>query len=144
MRQEGTGQCFRPSMRFISLTIFSREWVMDLFAAYLTKVYNFVVLIPRWLLFILTGAIGSVIINFLHRPSKKQAAGKVPIKREPAPTSGAQTSTSKPGVSTSTPTSSTTVKSEPAEKPTTSTTATSPRVTTRRNGKKGKGKKQQA
>lgn len=116
------------------------EWILDLFATYLAKIYNFVVVIPRWVLFILTGAIGSIIINFLHRPSKKQPVRNAPAKREVATTPGAQPASNKPAPSAP----AAKVKPEPSDNITATTTATaSPPTTPRRNGKKGKGRKQQ-
>ncbi|KXN89503.1 hypothetical protein AN958_05665 [Leucoagaricus sp. SymC.cos] len=127
-----------------------REWIMDVFATTLTRVYNIVVLIPRWILYILTGVIGSVLINFLHRPSRKQVAPKPLVKREANASSTSQPVSSKlPEPSQTTPTQVSSpavkVKSEPADKPTTATTAAdSPNTTPRRTARKGKGKKQQA
>lgn len=119
---------------------------MDIFAIYLTKVYNIVVLIPRWILYILSGVIGSVILNFLHRPKKQPAITKretganaqqvPPAKPAPSTPAPAPASTPAPAVK---------VKSESVDKPAASTTATpTPQVAPRRAPKRGKGKKQQA
>lgn len=35
--------------------------------------YNFFVLIPRWLLYILSGSVASFLIQLLHKPSKAPA-----------------------------------------------------------------------
>lgn len=37
---------------------------------FLMKMYNFFVLIPRWLLYIISGSLASFIIQLLHKPSK--------------------------------------------------------------------------
>ncbi|KAF9450160.1 hypothetical protein P691DRAFT_701799 [Macrolepiota fuliginosa MF-IS2] len=128
-----------------------REWIMHFFATYLAKIYNIVVIIPRWLLFVLTGAVGSVILNILHRPSKKQAARNAPAK---PPTTSTQPTTDKPAASVPAPTpapapapappSEAKVKSEPVDnKAAAATTITPARAATpKRNGRKGKGKKQ--
>ncbi|KAG6850191.1 hypothetical protein H0H93_016619 [Arthromyces matolae] len=47
-----------------------REWIVDYLAFALTKIYNVMVLVPRWLMFILSGSIASVLINLLHKPSR--------------------------------------------------------------------------
>jgi hypothetical protein len=51
-----------------------REWIMEYFAIVMTNTYNHVTLVPNWLLYLITGALGSVIIGLLHRspqtPSK--------------------------------------------------------------------------
>ncbi|KAF9462069.1 hypothetical protein BDZ94DRAFT_1290529 [Collybia nuda] len=46
-----------------------REFIMDFLAVWMTKVYNTFILIPRWLLFVLSGSAASVVINILHRSS---------------------------------------------------------------------------
>lgn len=116
-------------------TYFVSEWIMDLFATCLTNIYNFAVVIPRWLLLVITGGIGSVLLNFLHRPSKKRAAPNAPVKREatPAPAPAPQTTLEKP----TTPAPAVKAKSEP-------TSTASPTASPKRSGKKGKGKKHQA
>lgn len=114
---------------------------MDLFATCLTNIYNFAVVIPRWLLLIITGGIGSVLLNLLHRPSKKRAApnAPAPAKREatpapaPAPAPAPQTTIEKP----TTPAPAVKAKSE-------LTSTASPTASPKRSGKKGKGKKHQA
>jgi hypothetical protein len=56
---------------------------MDFLAIWMTRIYNTVILIPRWLLFVLSGSVASVAINLLHRgsakktPSPKQEKPKV-------------------------------------------------------------------
>ncbi|KAF8076755.1 hypothetical protein FPV67DRAFT_1472562 [Lyophyllum atratum] len=49
------------------------ESIMHYLALALMKIYNTAVLIPRWLLFIISGSIASVVLNFLHRPSAAPA-----------------------------------------------------------------------
>jgi len=44
-----------------------REWIMEYFAIVMTNTYNHVTLLPNWLLYLITGALGSVIVGFLHR-----------------------------------------------------------------------------
>jgi hypothetical protein len=50
-----------------------REWVMDYFAIVMTTSYNSMMLLPRWALYLITGALGSALISFLHRSPKKPA-----------------------------------------------------------------------
>jgi len=53
---------------------------MELLALVLTKIYNVTVKIPRWLLFVISGGIGSVIIGLLHRnPAKATAQTPSPV-----------------------------------------------------------------
>jgi len=51
-----------------------REWIMDYVATAMTRVYNNVMMIPNWLLYIITGAVGSALIGFLHRSPKPPKA----------------------------------------------------------------------
>ncbi|EEB95873.1 hypothetical protein MPER_05092, partial [Moniliophthora perniciosa FA553] len=46
----------------------SREYLMHYFALTLTKIYNITVLVPRWLLYILSGSVASFIIQIMHKP----------------------------------------------------------------------------
>ncbi|PPQ63148.1 hypothetical protein CVT24_005788 [Panaeolus cyanescens] len=62
-----------------------REWIMDIFAKYLTKAYNITILIPRWILFILSGSAASLIIAVLHRSPKKKAPTPGNTKVVPKP-----------------------------------------------------------
>ncbi|KAI0032924.1 hypothetical protein K488DRAFT_70243 [Vararia minispora EC-137] len=58
-----------------------REFVMDWLALALTKNYEFMRVMPRWLLYIITGMVGSVVINFLHRGDGSQKESKKPRQR---------------------------------------------------------------
>ena len=44
---------------------------MDFLAVWLTKFYNLTVAVPKWMLLLISGSVGSLIVGFLHRPSKK-------------------------------------------------------------------------
>ncbi|KAG6330882.1 hypothetical protein ID866_8207 [Astraeus odoratus] len=60
-----------------------REWIMDYLALVLSTVYDYVVRVPRWIMYVLSGGAASVIINLLHKPSAKhtqQPAPKLPPK----------------------------------------------------------------
>jgi hypothetical protein len=45
----------------------SNEWIMDYFATTMTKLYDFMVRIPRWAMIIITGMLGSFFIQVFHR-----------------------------------------------------------------------------
>ncbi|KAG6868133.1 hypothetical protein C0993_007337 [Termitomyces sp. T159_Od127] len=64
-----------------------REWILDYLALIMTKVYNVVILFPRWLLFVISGSIASVIINILHKPQPTPAAPRQNQTRPAAATS---------------------------------------------------------
>ncbi|KAF4619723.1 hypothetical protein D9613_004943 [Agrocybe pediades] len=49
------------------------EYIMVFLAIWFTKLYNVLVLIPKWLMFILSGGLASLILSLMHRPSKKAA-----------------------------------------------------------------------
>jgi hypothetical protein len=50
------------------------EYILDFFAVWLTKFYNLVVLIPRWMFIVGSGAFGSLVLGFLHKPPKPPVA----------------------------------------------------------------------
>ncbi|KAK7033535.1 hypothetical protein VNI00_012759 [Paramarasmius palmivorus] len=50
----------------------SREYIMHYLAFTLMNIYNVTVLVPRWLLYVLSGSIASFIIQFMHRPAAKE------------------------------------------------------------------------
>lgn len=53
-----------------------REWIMNYFANGMTKSYNGMMTLPKWLLYVVTGAIGSLLIGLLHRNPKTPVAPK--------------------------------------------------------------------
>jgi hypothetical protein len=61
---------------------------MEWQAIFMTKCYNTIRVIPRWMLYMLTGVLGSLIMNLVHRGGKPK-----PTKAEPTPPSGAPEST---------------------------------------------------
>ena len=61
----------------------AREFVLEYLALILTKTYNVTVLIPRWLLLVVTGSIASVLVNVLH--SSKSIFGSAKSKATPKP-----------------------------------------------------------
>lgn len=65
-----------------------REWLMEYLAIVLTKSYNSVMILPKWVLYLITGALGSVIIGFLHRNPQQPAQVQPkpnPVVNETAP-----------------------------------------------------------
>jgi hypothetical protein len=58
---------------------------MEWQAIAMTKSYNIIRVIPRWALYILTGFIGSIVMNFVHRGGTSGAA-----KANPSPPVDAQ------------------------------------------------------
>ncbi|KAI5123391.1 hypothetical protein M0805_006099 [Coniferiporia weirii] len=77
----------------------SSEFVFEYLAIALTKIYSIIVTVPRWLLIVVTGSLGSVIVNILH-------SSRTSPSPEPKPATGSVTSPSTPAISagTSTPT----------------------------------------
>ncbi|KAI0303993.1 hypothetical protein BC826DRAFT_1089259 [Russula brevipes] len=49
----------------------NREFVMEWQAIIMTKLYNIIRVVPRWALYILTGILGSAIMNLVHRGGGK-------------------------------------------------------------------------
>jgi hypothetical protein len=50
-----------------------REFVMEWQAIVLTKLYNIVRVLPRWSLYVISGVLGSVIMNLFHRGGKPES-----------------------------------------------------------------------
>ncbi|KAH7912949.1 hypothetical protein BJ138DRAFT_1082587 [Hygrophoropsis aurantiaca] len=46
-----------------------REFVLDYLALVLSKVYGTLVVVPKWVMYVLSGGVASLVINFLHKPS---------------------------------------------------------------------------
>ncbi|EAU84393.1 hypothetical protein CC1G_01389 [Coprinopsis cinerea okayama7 len=65
-----------------------REWILDLFAVWMTKAYNITTKVPRWILFILSGGLASTVLSFLHKPSKTPAAKPKKVTMGPQPKTG--------------------------------------------------------
>jgi len=57
---------------------------MDHFATVLTKIYNCAVVVPRWILLLLSGTVGSILINLMHKPGKQAAQAIEAQKRSQA------------------------------------------------------------
>jgi len=56
----------------------NREFVMEWQAIIMTKLYNIIRVVPRWALYILTGILGSVIMNLVHRGGKSETTNTKP------------------------------------------------------------------
>ncbi|KAI9467109.1 hypothetical protein BJY52DRAFT_1236490 [Lactarius psammicola] len=77
----------------------SRELVMEWQAIIMTKYYNIIRVVPRWALYILTGLLGSVVMNFVHRGEKPKTptAKPAPVTTAARPTvSGTSTGVTPP------------------------------------------------
>ncbi|KAF8841567.1 hypothetical protein BDN67DRAFT_966987 [Paxillus ammoniavirescens] len=61
-----------------------REWVLDYAANALSTIYRWIVRVPKWLMYVLSGAIATSIINLLHKPPKKVGSTSKP-KAAPNP-----------------------------------------------------------
>ncbi|KAF8559463.1 hypothetical protein OG21DRAFT_1389067, partial [Imleria badia] len=46
-----------------------REWVLDYFALALATAYSYLIRIPKWLMYIMSGSVATFLINFLHKPT---------------------------------------------------------------------------
>lgn len=81
-----------------------REFLMDWLAIALTKFYNVTVVVPRWLLIVITGSIGSVLVNLLHSGKKTPQKDAAPSAKSvtAAETSSSPSTTSVPSSSTTT------------------------------------------
>ncbi|KAJ7579751.1 hypothetical protein C8J56DRAFT_834456 [Mycena floridula] len=62
----------------------SREYILHFYATWMAKLYEFTVWIPRWLLYIISGSMASVVINFMHRGDRVPPPRPKPEEAEPA------------------------------------------------------------
>ncbi|KIK95339.1 hypothetical protein PAXRUDRAFT_827141 [Paxillus rubicundulus Ve08.2h10] len=67
-----------------------REWILDYLANTLSRIYSWIVRVPKWLMYVLSGAVATFVINILHKPSKKveskpKAASNPVAPAAPAP-----------------------------------------------------------
>ncbi|KAH9482329.1 hypothetical protein JR316_0004427 [Psilocybe cubensis] len=56
------------------------EFIMEFMAVWFTKIYNYAVRIPKWMMVMISGGVGSLIISLLHRPSVKKAEAEKAAK----------------------------------------------------------------
>jgi len=83
----------------------NRELFMEWQAIIMTKAYNALRVIPRWALYVVTGALGSVLMNFFHRGDNRGTAktDTAPPTNAQAKVAGSSTAVA-PSASTATPT----------------------------------------
>ncbi|KAG7447652.1 uncharacterized protein BT62DRAFT_930677 [Guyanagaster necrorhizus] len=76
-----------------------REYIMDFFATWMTKVYNVIVRLPSFILLILSGTVGSLLIGLMHRNPPQQAVQRTEPVSQPVspPASGTSTETGSRG-----------------------------------------------
>lgn len=67
---------------FLRTDLHDREWVLDYFALAFATLYNYLVRVPKWLLYIISGGVGTFLLNFLHKP---RAQGQSKAKPEAIP-----------------------------------------------------------
>ncbi|KAH8988479.1 hypothetical protein EDB92DRAFT_1870815 [Lactarius akahatsu] len=83
----------------------NRESVMEWQAIIMTKYYNIIRVVPRWALYILTGLVGSFIMNFAHNRGGKPPAPKAkPITTATEATVSATSTAVAPPATNATPT----------------------------------------
>jgi hypothetical protein len=56
-----------------------REFVMEWQAIAMTKLYNIIRVLPRWVLYIVSGVLGSFVMKFIHRGGMKNTAKTIPV-----------------------------------------------------------------
>ncbi|KAH0840221.1 hypothetical protein J3R83DRAFT_1225 [Lanmaoa asiatica] len=64
-----------------------REWVLDYFALVLATVYSYLVRVPRWLMYMISGGVATFLINFLHKPTvqDQSRAKQESVPKRPSP-----------------------------------------------------------
>lgn len=71
---------------YLQYSALFREFVLDWMALAFTKVYNVMVIMPRWLLLLVSGGLASGLVNILHRSSSSKAipeTAKAPETKAP-------------------------------------------------------------
>ena len=56
------------------MVLYFREFVMEWQGIVMTKFYNVVRVLPRWSLYVISGVLGSFIMNLIHRVGKPDPA----------------------------------------------------------------------
>lgn len=59
-----------------------REYIMEFMAVWFTKLYNWVIVVPKWMLLFASGSVASLVIGLLHGKPKNEA----PVPAVPKPT----------------------------------------------------------
>ncbi|KAG9317775.1 hypothetical protein JVU11DRAFT_1995 [Chiua virens] len=57
-----------------------REWILDYFALALAMIYRYLIRVPKWLMYTMSGGLATFLINFLHKPTAQPKQ-----KSEPQP-----------------------------------------------------------
>jgi hypothetical protein len=55
-----------------------REWVLDYLALVMSTIYGYIVRVPKWLMYLISGGAATFIINLMHKPSAKAAPSSKP------------------------------------------------------------------
>ena len=61
-----------------------RERVLDYFTLVLATMYSYLVRVPKWLMYVISGGVGTFLLNFLQKP-KPQDKSKVKPSAIPKP-----------------------------------------------------------
>ncbi|THU91888.1 hypothetical protein K435DRAFT_862975 [Dendrothele bispora CBS 962.96] len=74
------------------------EFILHYLGVALSKMYNTLILVPRWLLLVVSGSVGSFLIQLMHRPNKSKPDAR---PKKPAATQAQPRAASVPVPSTS-------------------------------------------
>jgi hypothetical protein len=63
-----------------------REWVLDYFALGFATIYSYLVRVPKWLMYIMSGGLATLLMNFLHKPAAQDRSRAKPeaVPKQPA------------------------------------------------------------
>lgn len=76
---------------------------MEWQAIVMTKLYNVVRVLPRWALYVVSGVLGSLIMNLVHRGGKPDSAKTDPISNNSQSTVTSSSMAVAPSVTSATP-----------------------------------------
>jgi hypothetical protein len=81
----------------------SREFLMEWQAIVMTKLYNVVRVLPRWALYVISGVLGSFIMNLVHRGGKSDSAKTDPVSDNTQSTVTGSSTAAAPSTTSATP-----------------------------------------
>ena len=73
-------------MNLLLTDLHDREWVLDYFALALGTIYGYLVRVPKWLMYMMSGGVATFLINYFHKPTAQDRSKAKPkaVPKQPA------------------------------------------------------------
>ena len=86
MVQGETGWHDSQHMNLLPTDLHGREWVLDYLALGFATIYSYLVRVPKWLLYMMSGGVATFLINLLHKPKAQERSRANPeaVPKQPA------------------------------------------------------------